>query len=77
MRSVIVDTRERTARGVKEGSRLNMANAADPATRGEGGRGKRCRSPEQSNRLGNYGQGYIGKRSWGKEGKVMSWRGLG
>lgn len=32
---------------------------------------------EQSKRLDNYGQGYIGKRSWGKEGKVMSWRGLG
>lgn len=34
-RSIIVGMRERTARDVKEGSRVNMASAADPAMRRE------------------------------------------
>lgn len=34
-RSIVVDMRERTARGVKEGSRVSMTSAADPAMRRE------------------------------------------
>lgn len=34
-RSITVDVRARAARGIKEGFRVNMASAADPALRGE------------------------------------------